>query len=396
MIRTKKFIGLMDRIGKLRITKPVSWLLVYLMPVSAGIAMYFFLSQLTILFSPRGQQVAQVVRSIGPLANIGIPGINPYLPIVYGWIAVIVAVVIHEAAHGIVARSIGLRVKSSGLLFFLFIPIGAFVEVDDTQLANSRFRDSSRVLGAGSGINLVIAILSLLILLFAVVPSMVPKADGIAVIGVVSNSPAEKAGIMPGDFIISINGSKIDNPEKISQSSWYKPGVIINMTVYRDGTIINKLIKLGENPYNKTLGYVGVSDQSYSQLVSAVSYYSSALFKSPFLYFCIPTLPQCQQTLTIPFTSPLYVFYDSPLGSLLVPISNLLYWMFFVNFNLAIFNSLPIYLFDGGQAFRLLVKTIGGKRLSETTLNTITNLAGSVLLLIILFSIFGPYLAFMG
>jgi membrane-associated protease RseP (regulator of RpoE activity) len=390
ILRTKRFLGLMDKFGKLGITRPLSWFLVYLMPLMAGVAIYIFLSQLIILFSPRGQEVSAVVRSLGLRANLGIPGINPYLPIVYGWIALIVAIVLHEAAHGVVARSLGLKVKSSGLLFFLFIPVGAFVEVDDTQLLNAKFRDSSRVLGAGAGVNFLLAALCIFLLIFGVVPSMVPKANGIAVMNVVVDSPAYRAGILPGDFIVAINGTHVNSPENISSSPWYKPGVFLNISVYRNGMILNKGVFLGENPMNKTLGFVGIGDKSYQELASVVRFYSGSLLSYPALYFCIPTLPQCQNV--VPFGSPLYAFYTSPLGPATVPVANLLYWIFFINFNLAILNSLPIYFFDGGQAFKLFIKALGKGRLSEINLNRITAATSTVILFMLLISIFGPYL----
>jgi membrane-associated protease RseP (regulator of RpoE activity) len=394
IVRTKRFLGIMERLGRLKLTKPIAWLLVYLMPIIAGLAIYIFLSQLLVLFSPRGQQVSTVIRSIGPLANLGIPGINPYLPIVYGWIALIVAIVLHEAAHGVVARSLGLSVKSSGLLFFLFIPVGAFVEVDDNQLVNAKFRDSSRVLGAGAGINFLLAAFCLLILIFGVVPSMAPKANGIAVVSVVVDSPANKAGLLPGDFIVAINGTHVNAHENISASPWYRPGVILNVTVYREGVIMNKILKLGENPANKSLGFVGIEDRGYSDLIAIAKAYSSSFFSFPALYFCIPTLPQCQNV--VPFGSPLYVFYSSPIGPVTIPLANLLYWVFFINFNLAIINSLPIYFFDGGQAFRLLVKAIGKGRLSEPSLDRITAATSALVLFMLLFTIFGPYLNIAG
>ncbi len=392
ILRTRRFLGLMERLGRLKVTRPFSWFLVYLMPFIAAVAVYIFLSQLFVLFSPRGQQVSTVIKSLGPLANLGIPGINPYLPIVYGWIALIIAIIIHEAAHGVVARSLGLKVKSSGLLFFIFIPIGAFVEVDDVELANARFRDSSRVLGAGAGVNFLLAAVCLMLLIFGVVSTMAPKANGIAVVNVVVDSPADKAGIIPGDFIVAINGTHVNSPTNISSSPWYRPGVVLKLSVYRDGAILNKTLVLGENPLNKTLGFIGVGDKSYSELLSVARTYSTSLFSFPAIYFCIPTLPQCQNA--VPFGSPLYAFYSSPLGPLIVPLANLLYWIFFINFNLAIVNSLPIYFFDGGQAFRLLVKAVGKGRLSEASLNGITAATSTLVLLMVLFTIFGPYLSF--
>lgn len=108
MFRTRKGLSIMDSLGKRKITKPLAWIMLYLMPISGGLALFLILSEFLVYLSPRGVEVANyVVSNISPTGNLLIPGLNPYVPIVYGWIAIVVAVVIHEAAHGIVAGALG-------------------------------------------------------------------------------------------------------------------------------------------------------------------------------------------------------------------------------------------------------------------------------------------------
>src|SRR5271169_2167415 len=168
MLRTRTGLSLMDRLGKRRITKPLAWFMLYLMPISGGIALYVILSEVFVFLGPRGAATVSYIRTITPLANLLLPGINPYVPIVYGWIAIVVAVVIHEASHGIVARSLGMRVKSAGLVFLLIVPIGAFVEVDEKELREVKARNSLRVLAAGSGINFIVGLACLALLILSV------------------------------------------------------------------------------------------------------------------------------------------------------------------------------------------------------------------------------------
>ena len=90
MLRTRRGIGLMDKLGKWKISRPLAWLMLYLMPIAGGVALYFIIDLVLIYLSPVGPSVASTVRTISPLANFLLPGINPYLPISV-WLAIIVA-----------------------------------------------------------------------------------------------------------------------------------------------------------------------------------------------------------------------------------------------------------------------------------------------------------------
>lgn len=397
MLRTKRFGSLMDRLGKNRISKPMGWCLLYLMPVAAALGFYIFLTELSVLLSPRGVTVAGYVRTLSPLGNLGIPGINPYIPIVYGWIALIVAMIIHEGAHGVVARSLGLPVKNSGLLFFLVVPIGAFVEVDEASVREAPASHSGRMLAAGAGINVVAGLLCLLILL-AVVGSMTPAASGAGIVSVGSGTPAAAAGVKPGDIVTQVNGKNVTDLDMVlGQNTTLKSGQLINLTVYRHGqTVLIDNVRLAccidvtDTLTNKTTSYpyIGVSQVTGSDIRLAVSDYT-APFENPGLYFAIPTIPAYQ--IHVPFSDTMSQFYITPLGRYAFPLSNILYWLFLLNLLLAIFNSLPIYPLDGGQVFRVGVKALGKGKLSEKTIMRITGVTTLAVIAMILVVLVGPY-----
>jgi len=371
MLRTTRFTPLMDRMGHNRISKSLGWFLLYLFPIAGGIGFYIFLSNFGLFFSSQIHQVGTVYRTITPLAYLGIPGINPYIPLLDGWAALIVAMIVHEGAHGVVARSLGYPVKSSGLLFLLVIPIGAFVEVDEKALKAAPARDSLRILAGGAGVNFIAGIV-FLILLSSVVSGMTPAANGIAIDQVNVGSPAAAAGLQHGDFLMAVNGVRYNDSSQISAASWYRPGQVINLTIYRQGKIIQiGNLTLGTNPDNSSEGFMGISSLSLSDLKGDVSTYSGAFFSHPITYFCIPAFPRCQDI--DPFSDQLSVFYTSSYGSALVPLANFLYWIFFLNLNLAIFNAMPIYPLDGGQAFEAGIKGLGRGRISEKTASRITS-----------------------
>jgi membrane-associated protease RseP (regulator of RpoE activity) len=407
MLRTRRGLGLMERLGKWRVTKPLAWVMLYIMPLAAALALYVISIEVTALyFSPQSHAIISDVRTISPLANFLLPGINPYLPLSV-WLAVIVAVVIHEAAHGIVARGLGLNIKSAGVLLLVFLPIGAFVEVDEKQLKESRSRDSLRVLGAGSGINFIVGIACVLLLILTV-STMTPVVKGAPIIGVVPDSsslhsPAALAGIQSGDVVLALNNSPITDLGVLRNGS-FSVGEAVNVTIWRGGqtrTIDN--IILGSYPVtttNVTSGqsttttypFLGVDASTYASLKAIAGSYASAYKVLPLTYLVeIPTFGAAQQV--VPFSDLLSGFYTSPLGSLTAVVTSALYWMFFVNFSLAIFNSLPIYPMDGGQAFEAFLRGAGKGRISDELARRVT----TGLTLAIFFALFaviaGPYIA---
>jgi membrane-associated protease RseP (regulator of RpoE activity) len=211
---------------------------------------------------------------------------------------------------------------------------------------------------------------------------MKPATSGVWVQEVITPSPADSHGIMPGDFLTAINGVPVANTTSIHDNSAYKPGAIVNLTIWRQG----KTILIPNVQLNASGALIGIEG---GDLQSLVSTYSGSFLKDPALYLCIPTLPVCQSE--VPFSDEMARFYTSPVGTLLPGIANLLYWLFFLNFNLAIFNALPIGPFDGGQAFGVGVKALSKGRLSEKGVRNVTLAMSFAVLALLLIVILGPY-----
>ena len=397
LVRTRKFQALMDALGGWRTTKPLSWVLLLLMPIAGIFLLYVFISELALLLSPRGVEVASQIRTISPLANLGLPGINPYIPVFDGLVALIIGVVLHEGAHGVIARSFGIPVKSSGLLFFLIIPIGAFVEPDENAMKTTRASYSGRVLAGGAGVNFVIAVVSLL-LMSAAVGAMVPATSGAGIVSVSTDGPAYHAGVLPGDILTQVNGHNItDVSTYLGPNTNFTAGEAINLTIYRNGHTIavnNVVLACCEEIINTTNNaviakwpYIGVTALTRSDLAALSTHYSSLTNLVQFL--CIPTFPQCQSH--VPFSDAMASFYKSPLGSFGPPVMNLLYWIFFLNLNLAGFNALPIFPLDGGQTFSVGVRALGRGKFSDKTVTRITAAATVVVLAVLLGVLAGPW-----
>ncbi len=338
IVRTKRFAAVFEKLGSFRSSRYFSWISLGLVPVVAGIALYLLVNSLIgVLSNP---VVGQAVRQLGPGSILLLPGINPLLPIVYGWIAIVVAIVIHEGAHGVIARNVGFNVKSSGLLFFLVVPIGAFVDVDEEQIKKAKARPALKVMAGGVGANVIVAVVCLIGVLL-VVGSLTPAIDGVYINDVTAGLPAQTAGLMPQDVFVSIDNTPIYNTTQLRAILDNKTaGDTIRVTVargeswqYRFSTTVN-LTSSGNRTIMGITSYDLFTDQRLE------SYRTFSLDRLS-MYIVPPTFASG----IVPFSDFLAPFYSSPIPQWQI-LSNSLFWIWFVNFNIAILNALPIYPFD--------------------------------------------------
>jgi len=364
IVRTKRFAPVFDRLGTLRTSRYFSWISLVLLPFVAGVALYLLVSSLIGLLSNPG--VGQIVRELGPGSILLLPGINPMLPIVYGWIAIVFAIAVHEGAHGVIARNVGLNVKSSGLLFFLFIPIGAFVDVDEEQIKKSKPRPALKVMAGGVGANIVVATVCLLGVLL-LVGSLTPVIDGVYINDVTNGLPAQTAGLLPKDVFVSIDNATIANTTELR-------AILDTKTA---GDTIQVTVARGENWQSEFSTTVNLTASGNRTVMGITSYdlfteqrlenYQTFSLDRLSMYLVPPTLASG----LVPFSDFLSPFYSNSIPQWQI-LANGLFWIWFVNFNLAIFNALPIYPLDGGRIFNITLKSAVGKRVSEKAIYSIT------------------------
>jgi membrane-associated protease RseP (regulator of RpoE activity) len=377
--RTKMFGGVFDRLGSLRASRLVSWVALVIVPIVAGIGLYLISASLfNMLWTPA---VREATRSLGPASYLLLPGINPFLPIVYGWIAIVVAIAIHEGAHGVIARNRGLRVKSSGLLFFLIVPIGAFVDVDEKQLAKAKPKDSLRVLAGGVGGNIVVAVACLLGVLL-IIGGLTPIIDGVYVSEVTEGMPAIDAGLMAQDVFVSIDNMQIENLEELSGLLEDRnPGDVVNVVVARGENWEDRFstsVNLTESEDGRTIMGVIVGDLLTED---RLSFYRTLSLETFSLYLVPPGLAPG----LVPFSNSLAPFYSHDFAQWHV-FASFLFWVWFVNVNVAIFNALPIYPLDGGRIFDISLKKLLGRKTDEESVSR-TTIAMTVTLVVMLLMI---------
>ena len=387
IIKTSRGQSILEKLSKFRFISVLSWISLFLMPIFSLLAISILLLTASLYLS--FPEVREIARETGPQGALLIPGINPYLPIIYGWIAIFIGIVIHELSHGVIARAVDVPVRSSGVMLFLFLPIGAFVEVDDTKLDSTSFTKSGRIIAAGAGSNIVVGLISLL-LLVGVVNTMEPVADGIPVSQIVVDSPANIAGLLPGDIVTHLNNIPVTDSDSFSQNfDSLSPGDSIVLTIQRQSVTSDYEIVLSGRPDNPEEAFIGIMRPSVD-IDESLSRYQNGLSLSPniLVYFSFPS----SDSYSVPFSSSMQNFYTSSLGNQYTVLTNLLFWVWFINFNLGIFNALPLGPLDGGQAFKRGLKSITKNKISPHRIDYVSRLVSFSILFLILSMFLLPYL----
>lgn len=382
IIRTKMFSGVFDKLGAFRSSRFIGWFSLIIVPIVAAIGLYLLFGGLITLLSTPGAK--EQVSDLGLASVLLLPGINPFLPIVYGWLAIVCAMVVHEGAHGIIARNRGLNVKSSGLLFFLIIPIGAFVDVDEDQITKAKAKDSLQVMAAGVAGNIVVAVACLLAVL-VIVNGLTPVVDGVYVSTVIDGMPAKVAGVLPEDVFVSINDVPIGNLNELQKFlNNTSPGDTVQVTVARGtdwkerySTSVTLTESTEEENVGRAVMGVRVGDLRTKDLISI---YGTVRPETLLIYMAPPSIYPG----LVPFSDSYIPFYSHWLGAQWHVYANIFFWLWFVNVNVAVFNALPIYPFDGGRMFNITLKSALGKRVSEKTITRITAIVSVAIILLVL------------
>jgi membrane-associated protease RseP (regulator of RpoE activity) len=348
----------------------------------------------------------------GPELALVIPGINPILPLEYiGYIllGLIIAIVVHEFSHGILALADKIKVKSLGILY-LIVPIGAFCEPDEEEVKKTYILPRMRIYAAGPTANFVVVLLSILLFSAVFMPAVQPAAEGAVVFTVDTNSPADHIGLQSGAIITSFNDTRISNGNDYF-IAWNntKANQTINISFIYNGITTNTQVQLqdkyGEYAKRSTVyvnnisykgkGYLGVQ----SLLRDSVFKEQLTILKNPFYdfprglltFYSLPLLGYFAgyNPIVSPFTTS-YVI-TGPLGvlppSLFWIIINAIYWIFWLNLAVSLFNVLPMVPLDGGFLFndgvRALILRLKKEIKEETKEKIVKNISLVISLLIL-------------
>lgn len=215
-------------------------------------------------------------------------------------VAVMVMIMLHEFGHFIMAKRAGMKVTE----FFLgfgprlwsvrkgeteygvkavvlaggYVRIHGMTNVDEIAPEDesrtyraARYRDKLATITAGSVMHFIIAFL-LLFALHSVVGVIHTEDTGAQVREIIrfdrsTISPAEAAGLEPGDRVLEVNGITVDDPDTMTGYIREHPGTPIALDVVRDDRRIQLTVTPvdastvridGKAPFKEPVGFVGV------------------------------------------------------------------------------------------------------------------------------------------
>lgn len=310
--RTRRMRGFIDSIasGHPRLWK---WILNAGIPVA-----FFFMFYMLYLMVMSLQNIFVTPQASLIVPGVDIPGSPVYVPLGYGILGLATVIVVHEFAHGILARVEGVRIKSIGLLLLAILP-GAFVEPDEDDIKKVSPISKLRIYAAGSVANLILAGICFA-LFFGISAYAMPaafQADGVQIDSVVPGSPASEV-LKPGLVIESINGMPTTNLTTYGMAlKMIRVGEVITIDTDQ-GTF---RLKTGRNPNNSSRAYMGIRTSNHLKVRESVA----SVFGG-----------------TLPFA--------------LTYLEELFFWIFFLNFAVGTVNLLPAKPLDGGLMFEELLR----------------------------------------
>jgi membrane-associated protease RseP (regulator of RpoE activity) len=287
--------------------------------------------------------------------GVKIPGSPITIPLITGWIALFIVVLVHEFSHGVVAKAHGIKVKSSGV-FFLGPLMGAFVEPDEKQLRKQKDTVQYSVYAAGPFSNILLALICLFFLTYAVAPGMQAMTNeiGVDIVSVTDNMPAKAANLTGGMVITAVNGEDVKNYNDFTtMMKRIRPNETVAITA--NNTVYN-IVTIG-SPDDKHQGYLGVMAASAPKTE----------LKSNAWYFNI-------------------------LYAILKLIAEILSVTGILSFGIGLANLLPLGPVDGGRMLQVTLEKIKGVEKGDRIWRKITVLT----LIILAINIFWPAIKWIG
>lgn len=314
MWKTQRLRGFIDRLAN---RAPRFWK-AYMnvgIVISAG---FMILMAVALVYSLKTLMDTPTVSLIVP--GVEVPGSPIFIPFLAGLIGLATVLIVHEFSHGILARVEKISINSIGLLLFAILP-GAFVEPDEDELNELERPAKMRIYVAGSMGNLSLAAIALVIMLVLssfVIPAVFDE-NGVEISRLTEDGNAINY-LSEGMIIKEINNVTVNDSASYQEAiTTLRPNETVSIKTDQG----DYSFQLKTNPMNKSLGFMGIQVKSHNVIADA-------------------------------FDNQFY----TPLLWILMPLNELLFWIYFLNFAVGTFNLLPMKPLDGGHLFENLLSYV--------------------------------------
>ena len=267
------------------------------------------------------------------------------------------------------------------------LPFGGFVRVkglDETEQCaiEEDYREKSAlnkasILAAGSFMNLLLGLI-----IFTIVGILVGNVSlSSSIESVLSDSPAQIAGLMPGDEIVKINNNQIvDINQDLIQFIKDSEGVPFQLAYLREGieaVVTISAMEVAENRYQ-----VGVSFATSKidiTFFEGIGYGFTKTYETIKQSFLGIRMLVTGEASVNELAGPIGIIQiaSSQIQHSFVAFINL---MAFISISLGVINLFPFPVLDGGHLLFLLIETLRGKPLSKKAEAFINNAATFLLI----------------
>jgi regulator of sigma E protease len=323
-----------------------------------------------------------------------------------------ILVFIHEFGHFVVAKLSGVKVLTFSLGFgpkligkqigeteyrISALPLGGYVRLfGDNPREKVAKKEEKRaflhqsvpkrmaIIVAGSLANLLLAVFVFSILYLAVgIPQSSP------VVGtVMEESPAQKAGMRPGDLILNVNDEKITQWDDLPEAIQTSGGRAIQLTIKRGKEIIAMRVTpqvVTDTSRGAEIRYqIGIAPQIKRDPIHAIGrgFYQTWHLTKSVIVFIAKLIGGSESIKEIggPILIAKVVGQQAQKGFL-----NFLVITAIISVNLGIINLFPIPLLDGGHFLFLILEAIRRKPLSVRQMEVVQQIGFIIIILLIVF-----------
>jgi regulator of sigma E protease len=305
-------------------------------------------------------------------------------------------VLVHEAGHMVVAKWCGMRVERFSVFFgrplarfqkgeteyrIGWLPIGGYVkisgmsrdeEIPDELVPRAYYSATMwrkiATIAAGPGVNVLVAVLCFTAMYWIGIPNA--GAPTTRLTRIVVASPADRAGMRPGDRLVAVNGQTSTNPAAFRKILTAHPDGLVSITYAHSGVEVTRTVRLKSvsakgttcNPATQAgcVGQLGIGFGFATQRAGLVGGISNGIH---YTWWVI------HETATRIVQTPTQVQSVVGVGAVYTDVASrglatVLAFTGVLSLALALFNLIPMPPLDGGHILFAVVERIRGRSLS--------------------------------